>query len=584
VKISKFEILEKLNDGVNASTFKAYQSDLDRVVLLKVLHPHLRSEPELVARFRREARAGARLDSEAIVHVFDFTESDEVIAIAMEYVEGISLRELLDKQGRIDLPMGLTIASGVLQGLVYAHVRDVIHRDVKPSNILLTANAEVKLTDFGLASILNAPSLTTEGTLLGTPAYMSPEQTRGEKLDYRTDLFSLGVTTFEMLSGVKVFGGSSYAACLHKIQTLIPQPLSELREDIHSSVADWVANLISKKPEDRCSSSEAALAELNRLRSSLGISSSDRELAQLVQSLMSAKAETPTRFRSQKVAAQKATQETVGKSYLGSQVVNVGDSNRAVESVTPQHGVMGTSRFRFAYIGSLIGAALIFAFLFFVNDTKQIFESPGAEPTDVSAIRRDSTSKFESPFVSAEKQDEHSSEGARQKRQDSVYTMTQPSVLRDSEAYAQTASSGIGELEISCVPWAKVYVDGQFVETTPLSKPLALSAGKHVIKFSNPSFSSVTKSVEISPGHLMPMRIDFLANSGFLKMSVRPWAQVFIDNEFRETTPLSTPLVVEAGNRRVSLINPAFRLWEKNVTVLPRDTLSLNVVLEPIQK
>ncbi|MGB9773713.1 MAG: protein kinase domain-containing protein [Bacteroidota bacterium] len=566
MKIGKFEILEKLSDGPTATTYRAYQPDLERVVLLKVLHPHLKSEPEFVARFRREARAGARLDSEAIVHVFDLNESDESITIAMEYVEGISLRTLLDHQGKLSLPIWLRIVSGVLEALSYAHAHGVLHRDVKPSNILISRKGNVKLTDFGLASIASTSSLTTEGTLLGTPAYMSPEQARGEPLDSRTDLFSLGVTAYEMLSGIKIFGGDSYAACLHKIQTLVPPALTELREDVPSSISDLIAKLIAKKKEERYSSAEEVLAELLQIQSALNIAPAKDELAQLVVQLSGGeKGVSPT------PESEKETNEPSGP----------GTHHGISEGISRKRGQV-------YYIGISIGIAAMIILFALLKSTKerphprisQIPERANKETAQTVSPESIGTGTLSQSVPSTKREQVNSSSNLKT----NIFITPQEQTTSNKPDATQTLSAETGEVEVACAQWAKVYVDGQYIETTPLRNPLTLSAGKHEITFSNPSFSPITKTVRIKPGERIRLNIDFLANPGFVKIAVQPWAQIFIDGEYRETTPLSAPLALEAGEHKISLRNPAFHQWEKVLNVNPRDTVILNVVLEPVQK
>ncbi len=184
-----FTVLELISQSPTTSVYKAHQNVLYRTVLLKVLHKHLLKDKELVARFSREAKACAILHSENIVQVYDLTEVDGAPAIVMEFVEGQSLDDaLLDHNTRSE-EMLLRVAVSVLNALGYAHERGVIHRDIKPGNILISNTGSIKVTDFGLAVLSGSPSLTIDGTLIGTPAYMSPEQSRGEPVDLRTDLF-----------------------------------------------------------------------------------------------------------------------------------------------------------------------------------------------------------------------------------------------------------------------------------------------------------------------------------------------------------------------------------------------------------
>jgi len=564
VKIGKFDILSKLSDGPTASVFKAYQPDLDRVVLLKVLHPHLRSEPGLVDRFRREARAGARLDSEFIVHVYDLTEADSFFSIAMEYVEGTSLRQLLEANGRLDPSAAIAVAAGVLKALEYAHSHGVLHRDVKPANILLTLRGGVKLTDFGLASIANASSLTTDGTLLGTPAYMSPEQARGEPVDARSDLFSLGATVYEMLSGEKIFGGSSYAACLHKIQTLEPVPLGEKAIGAPESLSRWMLKLLEKRRERRFTSASEALAALEDMSRTAAAPASASDIASLVAPHSNVRAVGTT--------GGMPGQET---------------AEYRKEGATESHPLR--RRNTWLRFGSIAGVASLIVLIVLVVRPTGDRQSP-SETTSVRETAADtphsegSSGQKVSPPGTVERKSgqgrEHDNRGLTA-GQLPVNTAAHPV---PQQAGPAPPTSGTGELEIRCIPWARIYVDGEFVETTPLKSPITLSAGVHRLIFRNPSFSDIARQVDVKPGVREELSVDFLENGGFLRVTVRPWAKVYVDDVYRDETPLSSPIVLQGGNHKISLRNPAFKNWEESRTITPGDTLTLNIVLEPSPK
>ncbi len=253
-----FSILEKINESSTTTVFKAHQNVLDRTVLLKVLHKHLLRDKNLVARFTREARACAVLHSENIVQVYDLTEIDGAPTIVMEYVEGKSLEEMLLNHIYPE-EFVIKIASSVLNALSYAHERGIVHRDIKPGNILVSENGMVKVTDFGLAAVSDAPSLTMEGSLIGTPAYMSPEQARGEPVDGRTDLFSLGVTLIEILTGEKILLGKSYAECINNIQSFRQKSLDKFSDKCSPHILEFLKRLLAPDKEARFSSAEQAL-------------------------------------------------------------------------------------------------------------------------------------------------------------------------------------------------------------------------------------------------------------------------------------------------------------------------------------
>ncbi|NUN70185.1 MAG: serine/threonine protein kinase, partial [Bacteroidetes bacterium] len=205
----QFTIEQKLSESATTVVYRAFDTVLHRTVLLKVLHPHLANDAELTGRFMREARACAALRSEHIVQIYDLTDYDGAPAIVMEYVEGRSLKDVIASGAHRTPAFAATVARHVLRALSVAHERGIIHRDIKPGNILVSTAGTVKVTDFGLAAVALSPTMTMEGMVLGTPAYMAPEQVRGDEVDHRTDLFALGLTVAETVTGERLFEGST---------------------------------------------------------------------------------------------------------------------------------------------------------------------------------------------------------------------------------------------------------------------------------------------------------------------------------------------------------------------------------------
>ena len=214
-----FTIEATISESSTTRVYRAFDETLHRRVLLKVLHKHLAHDEQLRERFVREARACAALRSEYIVQVYDLTEVEGAPAIVMEYVEGKSLKELIAADAQRTFALASKVALHVLRGLKVAHDQQIIHRDIKPGNIMIAVNGTVKVSDFGLARIAVSSTMTTEGILVGTPAYIAPEQIRGEQPDARADLFSLGATVIETLSGERLFEGATYAECLNKVSS-----------------------------------------------------------------------------------------------------------------------------------------------------------------------------------------------------------------------------------------------------------------------------------------------------------------------------------------------------------------------------
>ena len=232
--IGNYEILSELGRGGMGVVYKAHEQSLQRVVALKILSAHLSEDAALVKRFLREARAGARLNHANIVTTHAVGEHDGTYFIAMEYIKGSPLSKVIRDKGQLDVRRALEWTRQAADALAEAHRNDIIHRDIKPQNIMIDQAGRVKVMDFGLAKLLQASTaLTADGVLLGTPLYMSPEQAEGKKVDARTDLYSLGVVLYEMLGGTQPFPGDSPIAVLRQI---IDKPLPDLRE-LNSAVS-----------------------------------------------------------------------------------------------------------------------------------------------------------------------------------------------------------------------------------------------------------------------------------------------------------------------------------------------------------
>ncbi len=271
--LGRYQIVREIARS-NDVVYEAWDPVLNRRVALKelLIPPHLTGSArrERIERFYREARAAGRLDHPGIVTIYEVGQEGDRHFIAMEYLEGQSLRERLQVEGPLSIEETLRIVVQVLDALAYAHSQGVIHRDIKPDNIHLLPNGTVKLTDFGIARLIVEPSLTTDGQVFGTPSYMSPEQVAGKTVDERTDLFSLGVTMYEMLTGHKPFQGDSIVTITYKIMHHNPFPVAGLPEPLQA----FLAKAMAKDPSQRFQSAlEMKSALLEIMTSGLTINS-----------------------------------------------------------------------------------------------------------------------------------------------------------------------------------------------------------------------------------------------------------------------------------------------------------------------
>jgi serine/threonine protein kinase len=233
-----------------AVVYRAEQESLQRLVAIKVLkREHLR-EPQVFIRFQREALSIAALQHENIVHIYDYWKKPNY-AIVMEYVDGTTLADVIDKTGALPIDVGIMIAIQVSSALDYAHMRGLVHRDIKPGNIMIKRNGEVKLMDFGIAHTRNLEALTLPGTLIGTPSYMSPEQILGQELDVRSDIFSFGIVLYEMFTGTKPFTDDDTRAVTAKIMKDSFLSPRRVNSEIPWRLQWLIKKCLRKKPKRR---------------------------------------------------------------------------------------------------------------------------------------------------------------------------------------------------------------------------------------------------------------------------------------------------------------------------------------------
>jgi len=267
-RLGRYEILSELGQGAMGVVYQAKDPLIDRVVAIKTINLSLAQDEkeEYEARFYQEAKAAGRLSHPNIVTIFDVGKTGEIAYIAMEFLEGRELREILNAEFALSVEQVLDIVSQVATGLAYAHEFGIVHRDVKPSNIMVVRDGYVKITDFGIARMESAAVHTQTGLVLGSPKYMSPEQVMGKPVDLRSDIFSAGVMLYEMLTGQAPFAGENVNAIMY--QTLNSTPLSPSRLNV--AVPDMlnfiVAKALAKDPGDRYQSAADFADDLRHCR------------------------------------------------------------------------------------------------------------------------------------------------------------------------------------------------------------------------------------------------------------------------------------------------------------------------------
>ncbi len=263
-RIGNCRIVEEIASGGMAVVYRAIQEPLGRTVAIKALKTSAASDSSVATRFEREAKSLANLQHENIIHVYDFHHERGAMFIVMEYVQGIDLYDLLDRCGRLPYDVAAILAMQAARALDYTHYRGVIHRDIKPANIMIARTGGVKVMDFGIARDTSFRDLTEAGAGIGTPSYMSPEQVLGDKLDARSDIFSLGVVLYQMVTGKKPFIEDEKKSAMHKIRLENHDGARSVNPEVPRELNNIIDRCLEKQPRDRWRSAQHMVIALER--------------------------------------------------------------------------------------------------------------------------------------------------------------------------------------------------------------------------------------------------------------------------------------------------------------------------------
>lgn len=591
-EVDDFQLRELIYEGPHTLVFRGFQSNLNRSVLIKLLKPSIKERKEWIERFQREARVCAQLKHPNIVSVFKLGEKDGYHYIALEFVEGISLKELLAKTAPLPVEVSLSLTDQILEAFIYVHQHNIIHRDIKPGNILIDTQGRAKLTDFGLAHLGDEVSVTVQGSIIGTPAYMAPEQIMGGALDGKTDLFSLGTVVYEMLTGKQAFGGESYSACLHKIINEQPPSPTGLNRELPGGADSFIEKFLKKDPQERWADAQQAQANLHRLAAEHRISLKQASIQEFIPPFVSSA----------------STEEKSSAAPI--------DREQSRQKVRNGAGSIFSGRWILA--GGLAAALILVLAIFFrnkaeddsapaagqeaislLNDSAAVETPHKTENRSGSGIAEDTTSVGLTPSGTANSQENPIGEQvAPQQETARKQTPAADSPLAEhtidepfpNDALIAVENATVAQLTITVEPWAEILVDDQAVDSQDVGSGyfadqvnqtrLSLRPGRHTLTFVHPNFSPYSMQVEIQPGEEKTVHWSFLKNAGFLWVEVRPWAEVHIDNQYRDSTPLEKPIALSPGKHLLELKHPRLSSYRDFVAVQPGDTLRLQVVLK----
>lgn len=544
MKVENYTIQKELSRGPITTVFLATQIALDRAVLLKILNVQWKGEKDLVERFRREAKICARLKHPNIVNIFDFGTTANSFFLAMEFVEGCNLEEFIKKHHPLPFKIIAFIFHELLKGIEYAHGQGVIHRDIKPANIMIGKDGSVKISDFGLATIADFPALTEMGGTVGTPAYMSPEQAEGKNLKPQSDLFSLGTTIYEMACRENPFMGENFAESIQYVLHKSQLPLLKKRADTPQWFSDIVQKLLEKNPQKRPAS---ATEIIQKLKSNTPLYDHSI-LIDFIKEPSSHSVDSADVVRSSRKSPKKLFPIYILISVLALVIISVFFFKKSNGPVAPN-----TTE------GDLAKKDM-------VVDSIELVNKPNS---DTSKQQRKTLSSNTPETKLAASQD------LIEKKQPEK--IKEPEITLEDEPLFEEAKPGA--IYISTYPWAKIFIDGKYQETTPLREPLPLEAGKYALRLENPNFASIEQEIVVQPELTDTLNFNLEPAIGFLEVQVIPWAEVYINNEYNETTPLNHPVSLPAGKYELKLMNPNFTTWTDSIKIEAGQTISRQISL-----
>lgn len=589
-KVGRYEIVGELGKGAMGLVYKAMDPMIGRTVAMKTMRMdvHGMEADEMLKRFQNEARAAGVLNHVNIVTIYDAGEQDGMFYIAMEYIEGVTLHSLIAQNRVLPAEQVTEISRQVLAGLDYAHSHGVIHRDVKPANIMITPDKTVKIMDFGIAKA--GGGLTSAGQVLGTPNYMSPEQVKGRPLDGRSDLFSFGVILYEMVTGEKPFTGQNVTTIIYKIVNEHPIPPRELDVTIHPGLSAVISKALAKSPDERYQSGAALVKDLANYKNfgaeaapaaagvpvpalDLGANATDKTtvfdsgaVAKMGSGSHAAKPE-PAAAAAAAASPMRAIDSTVdvAKKKLAPAIAHARKQPRtmallavALVVILLAGGFAWTrQRARVAEAARLAEEQRQQEQQRIAEQQKQVIEqqvasapapTPAAPPPPETAAPQ------------AGKPAETTAKAAKPPATKPVAASKPAPSPAPPQPSPSAPSANTGELQITTTPaGAQVVVDGAIQGTSPFNAR-NLTPGQHNVSVSKTGFKSATRTIEVAAGRSTPLVVALEASpTATVAVSSQPaGARIFIDDkDTGKVTPAN--LTIDAGEHRIVVRKDGYR-------------------------
>lgn len=589
-RFGQYILLNKVGSGGMAELFKAKKLGIEgfeRVLAIKRILPHLSSDEEFIDMFIAEAKLVARLSHKNITQVYDFGKISQNYFIAMEYIRGKDLRSILKRCREINLKLpvflAVFIAREVASGLSYAHRQkdsmgknlNIIHRDVSPQNILISYEGDVKVVDFGIAKA-GTQSKTTTGMLKGKLSYMSPEQAWGKPIDHRSDIFSLGIVLYEILTGERLFKGDSELSTLERVREakIVPPP-SSINTDLPPELEARLLKALAKETTERYQNVSDFEADLANILFELLHTDPTQSLKRFMHELFKAEieAEHESDMEEETLSVQLEEESTA----VDMEGRRTDELKTMVKTKTPTAKAIVRERMKIypsAIAASLAIVLIAAGFLFWPKISPAPAPQTPALP-DRAIPQQTLGSTSETAKTDEQKTTNPANTTTAADRDNKK--MPVPQQEKQQEKIQKSPDeAGEGRLTINAVPWAKVFIDGKPYGTTPKTVD-DLKVGAHKVRLENPNFPAWEAKVNVSRGEPVKVSHKF-GGFGKLVINASPWGDVFLDGVLRGQTPLTIDKV-PAGKHQIKVVRKSFSDFSKTIEISEGATEQISVSL-----
>ena len=547
----------KLHEGIWADVFKAYDASLERNVLLKKLKPEYASDEETAERFEAEARLMARIKHPNVVSVLSFGKSENAVYFVAEYIDGTSLDALL-QQRRLPICLAAHILRCMTMGLQAAHAQNIFHRDLKPSNILISGDGEVKLTDFGMASLMEAEG---EREVRGTLGYLAPELVFEGAPSRASDLFALGATFFEMLAGRAAFRGTSPSEMFDHVLNHDPIPFLAANPEIPAELIEICSRLLEKDHDHRYQDCNALLDDLNQfLGRAPTFSGKDSLRIYLhhpedyaeppISSIRSNLASPPTTTKEKRFYSRRPA---ITAALFAVIVIGSFGTLKQIAQPMPEPLSAGPLRSESAQ-----------------SESETEADEPIASPADSSKpMPPRANGPVDTPATIPSSSAEITSQTGDSTSSEKIVTP-----VDDDSSVTEPSAPMLGELNLLCEPYCEVFVDDIWMGEAPPLLTMPLPPGPHRLTLKNPNLPDYSRDIVIEAGRRDTLMAPLRQLIGTVEIKVHPWAEVYIDSVHYGTIPPVQTLFLNPGVHALTLIHPSLGRLDTTLLVVEGEKLS----------